>query len=161
MPRRNSEGVKSVREPSEPKGEAKIRSRLAKAERASVRPQQRASSPPAAGPRMREASPRRSSAPLQVVFAPGARVVIRDEEWIVRSAQQASGGGAAVRVTGLSELVRNKEAIFLTELDEIKELRSEETELVQDDSPHYRRSRLYLESLLRIWRTYWRAPATP
>ena len=82
-------------------------------------------------------------------FAPGARVEIRDEEWIVRSVHQATLGGTAVKVTGTSELVRGKEAIFLTELDEVTELRPEETKLVPDDSPHYRRSRLYLESLLR------------
>jgi SNF2 family DNA or RNA helicase len=53
-----------------------------------------------------------------------------------------------VHVTGLSALVRNKQAIFLTELDEVIELLPEETRLVADPSPHYRRSRLYLESLL-------------
>jgi len=83
------------------------------------------------------------------VFAPGARVVVRDEEWIVRDTQPSGTGGSAVRCTGLSELVRDKDAIFLTELDVVRELRPEETELVRDASPHYRRSRLYLESLLR------------
>ena len=58
-------------------------------------------------------------------------------------------GGAAIRVVGLSELVRNHEAMFLTELETIEELKPEETELVLDDSPQYRRTRLYLESLLR------------
>ena len=82
-------------------------------------------------------------------FAPGARVVVRDEEWIVRSARSTSTGGTAVHCTGLSELVRNKDAIFLTDLDEIVELRPEETQLVTDPSPRFRRSRLYLESLLR------------
>jgi len=75
--------------------------------------------------------------------------VVRDEQWIVRSVQQASFGTAAVRVVGLSELVRGKPAIFLTDLDDIVELRPEDTELVLDDSARFRRSRLYLESLLR------------
>lgn len=83
------------------------------------------------------------------VFAPGSRIVVRDEEWIVRATGSSATGGTAVRCTGLSELVQNKEAIFLTELDDVRELRAEETELVQDASPHYRTSRLYLESLLR------------
>lgn len=82
-------------------------------------------------------------------FAPGSRVVVRDEEWIVRSVRQTDTGGLAVSVTGLSELVRNKPAIFLTELDTPKELTPESTQLVHDPSPRYRRSRLYLESLLR------------
>lgn len=83
------------------------------------------------------------------VFAPGARVVVRDEEWIVRETQPCATGGSAVRCTGLSELVRDKDAIFLTELDAVRELRPEQTDLVMDASPHFRKSRLYLESLLR------------
>ena len=84
-----------------------------------------------------------------LVFAPGARVVIRDEEWIVKATRPASGGAVAVECTGLSELVRNKQAIFLTDLDDVIELKPEDTELVLDPSPQYRRTRLYLESLLR------------
>lgn len=82
-------------------------------------------------------------------FAPGARLVIRDEEWLVKNVLPMATGGSAVRAIGLSELVRNHEAIFLTSLDEIKELKPEETRLVDDDSPQYRRSRLYLEALFR------------
>jgi hypothetical protein len=58
-------------------------------------------------------------------------------------------GGYAVRAFGMSELVRNQERSFLTALDEIQEMRPEDTALVADPSPQYRRSRLYLESLLR------------
>jgi len=82
-------------------------------------------------------------------LAPGARVIVRDEEWVVRGRTPLRQGGDAVRVTGISELVRNHEACFLSSLDQITEMRPEETVLVADDSPHYRRSRLYLESLLR------------
>ncbi|HEY5374328.1 MAG TPA: helicase-related protein [Polyangiaceae bacterium] len=88
--------------------------------------------------------------PERVVFAPGARVEIRGEEWIVRKAEQTSTGDTAVHVTGLSDLVRNKNSIFLTDLDkEMRVLEPEETELVPDPSPGYRRTRLYLESLFR------------
>ena len=82
-------------------------------------------------------------------FAPGARLLIRDEEWIVKTVLPTNTGGKAIRAIGLSELVRNHEAIFLTELDKVVELKPEETQLVPDDSPQYRRSRLYIESLLR------------
>jgi SNF2 family DNA or RNA helicase len=85
----------------------------------------------------------------QDVFAPGVRVLIRDEEWLVRATQSASATGSAVHVTGLSELVRNRRAIFRTELDRVIELRPEETKLAVDPSPEFRRSRLYLDSLLR------------
>jgi len=82
-------------------------------------------------------------------LAPGARVLARDEEWLVRRVDALPGEGHVVHVTGLSELVRNHDRIFLTTLDEVAELRPEETRLVADDSPRFRRSRLYLESLFR------------
>jgi len=85
----------------------------------------------------------------RVTFAPGARILVRDEEWLVKNTLPTNTGGVAVRAVGLSELVRNHEAVFLSELDRMTELRPEETELVPDDSPRYRRSRLFLESLLR------------
>jgi superfamily II DNA or RNA helicase len=75
--------------------------------------------------------------------------MIRDEEWLVRSSHIARPGGKAVLVTGLSELVRGREAIFLTDLDEVRELLPEQTALVTDNSPNYRSTRLYLEALLR------------
>src|SRR5690606_16307023 len=84
-----------------------------------------------------------------LAYAPGARVEIRGEEWIIRRAQQTSAGTTAVHVSGLSELVRDKDAIFLDDLDVIRVLRPEDTEFVTDPSPQYRRTKLYLESLLR------------
>jgi ERCC4-related helicase len=90
----------------------------------------------------------------EAVLAPGARVVVRDEEWLVRSAVPVATGGYAVRVVGMSELVRNQERSFLTAVEDqfgsgIQEMRPEDTDLVSDNSPQFRRSRLYLESLLR------------
>ncbi len=87
--------------------------------------------------------------PEQKTFAAGSRVVIRDEEWLVKATLPTNTGGVAVRCIGLSELVRNHEALFLSELDDIQELRPESTGLVPDQSARYRRTRLYLESLLR------------
>ena len=84
----------------------------------------------------------------QTAYAPGARVVIRDEEWMIRRVQ-AARAGSALHVVGLSELVRNQEALFLTELDDVTVLRPDETALVRDDSPGHRHARLYLEALLR------------
>jgi len=87
--------------------------------------------------------------------APGARVKVRDEEWLVTKVDtlgadgQQAGLGYTIHVTGLSELVRDHEAIFLDELDEIRLLEPEDTAVVPDPSPRFRRSRLYLEALLR------------
>ncbi len=83
-------------------------------------------------------------------IAPGARILVRDEEWLVRRVDTTSTGGQAVAVTGLSELVRDTDRIFLTEIEpEIQVLDPAETRLVPDDSPFFRRSLLYIESLLR------------
>lgn len=85
------------------------------------------------------------------VLAPGARVLIRDAEWIVKRVDTTGTGGRSVQVVGVSEIVRHKEARFLTEIEGkgIILLDPAETELVPDGSSQFRNSRLYLESLLR------------
>ena len=45
-------------------------------------------------------------------IAGGAQVVVRDEEWIVRSVQQTPSDGLMVRCIGTSTLVRDTEATF-------------------------------------------------
>lgn len=68
-------------------------------------------------------------------FAPGSRVVIRDEEWLVRRIDPATDGGWLLTCDGISELVRSQSALFLTALeDEIAVLDPEKTELVPDDT---------------------------
>jgi Helicase conserved C-terminal domain/SNF2-related domain len=80
----------------------------------------------------------------------GARVQIRGEEWVVRGSHRNSAGDIALRVSGLSELVRGREFTFVTpSLDAVTLLDPRETRLVQDSSPGYRTAKLYLESLLR------------
>lgn len=86
---------------------------------------------------------------LSESLAPGSRVRIRDEEWMVEKCLPLSTGGYAVHVRGLSELVLSRPAIFLDTLDDVRPLRPEDTKLVEDTSPEYRQTRLYLETLLR------------
>ena len=81
-------------------------------------------------------------------IAPGSIVVVRDEEWLVTQIEPASDG-EFVHVQGLSELVRETDAIFSTALDEIVPLDPARAKVVADDSPNYRRARLWLESTLR------------
>src|ERR1039457_4144424 len=90
-------------------------------------------------------------APAQgAVYAPGLRVEIRDAEWVIKRADLTSSGTYSLLVTGISELVRGKEACFLTKIDrDIKPLHPEDNELVPDTSPRFANARLYLESLLR------------
>ena len=66
-------------------------------------------------------------------IAPGARVQIRDEEWLVRTADLCDMGGYQLQCLGISETVRNREAIFLTAIDSFEVLDPKNTELVLDD----------------------------
>ena len=84
------------------------------------------------------------------VIAPGARVIVRDAEWLVRKVSRTSTGGLSLTVTGISELVKDKESIFLDEIDKnIEVLDPVDTKLVADTSSSYQKSILYMESLLR------------
>lgn len=87
-------------------------------------------------------------------FAPGMRIVVRDAEWMVRKADNAQGGGILLSCVGISELVRDKEAQFLDILENqygrgIEVLDPKKTKLVEDDSPGFLNSRLYIESMIR------------
>ena len=83
------------------------------------------------------------------VPTPGARVVVRDAEWIVRRVDHAPGGFQVV-CDGVSELVRGREAVFLTALEpDIQVLDPAETRLVPDSSAQFSDSILYMESQLR------------
>jgi SNF2 family DNA or RNA helicase len=83
------------------------------------------------------------------VLAPGARILIRDAEWLVRKVDRTASGRQAVAVVGLSQIVKDREAIFLEEIDQIELLNPADTELVADTSSFYRDSILFIESLLR------------
>jgi superfamily II DNA/RNA helicase len=83
-------------------------------------------------------------------FAPGARIVVRDAEWLVRRVDPTLTGGKQLQCVGISELVKDKEAIFLTEIDtNIESLDPAQTDLVCDTSRSYQASLLYIESLMR------------
>ncbi|MBW5893075.1 DEAD/DEAH box helicase [Pectobacterium polaris] len=83
-------------------------------------------------------------------YAPGMRVVIRDAEWRIRRADNSGDGGHLLICDGISELVRGKEGLFLTGLEEnIEILDPAKTKLVEDASANYQASQLYIESQLR------------
>ncbi|RLP06069.1 helicase-related protein [Propionibacterium australiense] len=95
----------------------------------------------------------------QLNVAPGSTVVIRDEEWLVTSVEK-TGDDQLVTVQGLSPLVRGTTATFYESLEfdkarpsdsgnGIRSLDPRDAVPVADDSPHYRRSRLWLEATLR------------
>ncbi|MCE3554515.1 DEAD/DEAH box helicase [Pseudonocardia sp. RS11V-5] len=86
--------------------------------------------------------------PVAAAFAAGSTVLVRDEEWVVSSCERA-GEGWKLRCTGSSELVRGVTATFYDSLDDVVALDPAEATLVLDDSPRFRRSRLWVESVLR------------
>ncbi|MBI4699882.1 MAG: DEAD/DEAH box helicase [Deltaproteobacteria bacterium] len=108
----------------------------------------RISSRPAPGPR-RPPRPSRVTAGPPPPIAPGSRILVRDAEWLVRRVDTTSTGGKAYSVVGISEIVRDREAIFLDEIEKPVVLDPADTRIVVDSSPHYRASLLYMESLLR------------
>jgi hypothetical protein len=76
-------------------------------------------------------------------------VIVRDEEWLVTGVEHTTDG-RLLRCQGLSELVRDTTASFYEGLDaDLHVLDPAEATVVADDSPHYRRSRLWLEAALR------------
>ena len=89
----------------------------------------------------------------EAALATGARIECRSAEWLVRSQRTGSDGQVVVDVVGISPFLREKEARFLVEVEKaagsFKVLQPEETELVQDHSPHYRDSLLFIEAHLR------------
>ncbi|WP_240537392.1 DEAD/DEAH box helicase [Vibrio sp. CUB2] len=83
-------------------------------------------------------------------YAPGMRIVIRDAEWVIQKVDHSSDGGHLITCEGISELVRGKEGRFLTSLEgDVEVLDPKNTKLVEDDSPSYSASKLYIESMLR------------
>jgi superfamily II DNA or RNA helicase len=81
-------------------------------------------------------------------IAPGSVVIVRDEEWLVTKVEPTNDG-RLLSCRGLSELVRDTTASFYEGLDTIEALDPAEAVVVPDGSPHYRRSRLWLEATLR------------
>lgn len=90
-------------------------------------------------------------------YAPGMRLNIRGEEWLLKNVVATNHGTHRLDVVGLSPMVRDREAVFMADLEEslperwgrIRILDPRKTEPVRDDSPYFRNSRLHLEVLMR------------
>lgn len=81
-------------------------------------------------------------------IAPGAIVVVRDEQWLVSSVDHTADG-ELLTVRGVSELVEGTTAQFYTSIDKVMTTDPANTRVVADESSHYVKSRLWLESTLR------------
>ena len=84
-----------------------------------------------------------------VDYAPGMRTIIRDEEWMIKKIDKNSLGNKTLHCVGISPLVKDKETIFLTDLENIQIANPAEVQLVPDTSPCYKRTLLFLESQWR------------
>ncbi|MGU3476568.1 helicase-related protein [Methylobacterium sp. D48H] len=84
----------------------------------------------------------------------GARIRVRDAEWVVSHIDRNAVSGALVHATGLSGIVRDKEAIFVEDIERkrgrgIEVIDPAEVTLVADGSPAYLDTILHLEAALR------------
>ncbi len=77
------------------------------------------------------------------------RVLIRDEEWMIRKCDKNSFGTFTLQCVGISPLVRDKTAYFLSDLERITVIDPAKTALIPDNSARFSRSRLFLESQWR------------
>ena len=82
-------------------------------------------------------------------FAPGMRIIIRDEEWMIKKVESNEIGNKALYCVGISPLVKEKSATFLSDLEDIKIINPAEVKLVADDSPNFRKTQLFIESQWR------------
>lgn len=82
-------------------------------------------------------------------YPPGARIEVRDAEWIVRTCAPTDHDGYRVTAVGASEFVRDEEAVFFTRLEDVSLLRPEATVLEHDPTQRFAQSRLFLEAVLR------------
>ena len=87
---------------------------------------------------------------LDSPIAPGARILCRDAEWLVKSISRSTDGGRVIEAIGVSEFIRGRKAKFIEELEtDLEVLAPERTELVADTSHGYIHSLLFIESHLR------------
>lgn len=86
---------------------------------------------------------------MQQEFAPGMRVIIRDEEWMIKKVETNTLNNKALHCVGISPLIKDRDAIFLADLEDIQIIDPAKIKLIPDDSPFYRKALLYLESQWR------------
>ncbi len=83
-------------------------------------------------------------------FAPGMRIIVRGEEWMVKRVETNSLGNQTLQVVGISSLVKDYESRFMTDIEKkIEIVNPAKVKLIPDDSAFFKKSRLYMESHLR------------
>jgi hypothetical protein len=65
-------------------------------------------------------------------YAPGMRVIIRDEEWMIKKADLNSYGNSTLQCIGITPLVKDKQAYFLSDLEKIEVVDPAQTKIIID-----------------------------
>ena len=85
-----------------------------------------------------------------MAFSQGQRITVRGEEFLVTSIDHNTDNSDILYVRGISDLVKNKNFVFDTEIDtDIKAVDPLNTEFVADITQNCRRTRLAIETALR------------
>lgn len=83
-------------------------------------------------------------------FTYGLRISVRGEDFFITEVDTGEQNNFLLKVEGISELVKNQRFIFDTALDKkIEVIRPENTLLKADTSPSYRKTKLFIETVLR------------
>ncbi len=83
-------------------------------------------------------------------YAPGMRIIVRGEEWMVKKVETNTLGHQTLHVIGLSQLVKDYESMFLVDVDkDIEIVDPAKVTLIPDDSAFFRKSKIYIESQWR------------
>lgn len=83
-------------------------------------------------------------------YAPGMRIIVRGEEWMIKRVETNSLGNQTLQVVGISNLVKDYESRFMTDLEkDIEIVDPANVKIVPDDSAFFKKSKLYIESHLR------------
>lgn len=82
-------------------------------------------------------------------YAPGMRVYIRDEEWLVRKVEKNSSKRTTLHCIGISTLVRDRETKFLADLENVRRVDPLDTRFIADETSQYMAGGLFLESAWR------------
>lgn len=87
---------------------------------------------------------------VEVKYAPGMRIIVRGEEWMVKKVETNSLGNQTLHVIGLSQLVKDYESMFLVDIEaDIEIVDPAKVTLVPDNSAFFRKSKVYIESQWR------------
>ncbi len=86
----------------------------------------------------------------KVKYAPGMRIILRGEEWMVKKVETNSLGNQTLHVIGISQIVKDYDSMFLVDVEKnIEIVDPTKITLIPDDSAFFRKSKVYIESQWR------------